>query len=138
MENRHGYRGYVSCRAFGGLRIPVPIQSLVLRDYCARNDLFYKLHVCENLFPHSYLVLEGLLETLDQFEGLLIFSLFMLPERPQRRAKIYERAMQHNAELHFVLEGFVVRQPVDVGAVEEILLIHQTLTHCPTAISGVA
>jgi sporadic carbohydrate cluster protein (TIGR04323 family) len=136
VENRIGYRGYVSPREFGGLRVPVPVQSLVLRDYCARNKFLYKLHLNENIFPHSYMVLDGLVRNLDGLEGLLIFSLFMMPERAQRRAELYEHAFRQQAQLHFVLEGLVMRQPADVAAIEDILLIYQTLGDCPKTIPG--
>ena len=36
-KGRMGVRGYVTNDEFGGLRIPVPVQNLVLRDYAARN-----------------------------------------------------------------------------------------------------
>ena len=62
---RQGCRGYVTSREFGGARIPVPLQSLALRDYCNRKNLHYRLHVNENMFPHSYLVLEGLVRNLE-------------------------------------------------------------------------
>ena len=67
--NRIGYRGYVTSRPFGGLHIPVPVQALVLRDYCARNNYLYKLHANENVFPNSYMVLEGMINELDRYEG---------------------------------------------------------------------
>jgi sporadic carbohydrate cluster protein (TIGR04323 family) len=137
MHKRSGYRGYVSSREFGGMRMPVPIQALVLRDYCARKKLIYKLHVNENCFPHSYLVLESLVTTLDGFEGLLMCSMFMLPSRPERRTKIYEEFFRHNIELHLVMEEKVIRRPEDVAPVEEILTIYQTLQHCPREIPAV-
>ena len=71
MTERVGYRGYVTSRPFGGLHIPVPVQALVLRDYCARNGYLYKLHANENVFPNSYMVLEGMIHELDRYEGLL-------------------------------------------------------------------
>jgi sporadic carbohydrate cluster protein (TIGR04323 family) len=128
-----GYRGYVSCREFGGMRIPVSVQSLVLRDYCARNRLHYKLHVNENSFPHSYLVLEGLTSNLEGLAGVLMCSMFMLPERRLRRDSLYQRFLRQNTELHFVLEGYVIRTPEDVEKVEEIFQIQATLDECPTA-----
>ena len=89
--NREGYRGYVSSRDFGGLRIPVPVQALVLRDWCQRNGKIYKLHLNENSFPHSYMVLEGMVRNLDGLEGMLMVSMFMLPERRERRRMIDAR-----------------------------------------------
>jgi sporadic carbohydrate cluster protein (TIGR04323 family) len=133
---RSGYRGYVSSREFGGFRIPVPVQTIVLRDYCARHKLLYKLHVNENMFPHSYMVLDGMLGELDGLEGILMFSMFMLPRRKQRRAAVYDRFFDAGIALHLVLENFVIREPGDVGPVEEILSATSLLEFCPKRLPG--
>jgi sporadic carbohydrate cluster protein (TIGR04323 family) len=135
---RWGYRGYVSCREFGGLRMPIPAQTIVLRDYCARHGLIYKLHVNENEFPHSYMVLEGMLDALDGLEGILVFSMFMLPKRAERRRKVYQRILEAGIELHLVLEDFVIRQAADVQAVEAILSARALLPFCPRRLPGEA
>ena len=135
---RSGYRGYVTCREFGGLRVPVPVQSLLLRDYCQRKQLLYKLHVNENIFPHSYMVLEGLLETLEGFEGIVMTSVFMLPQRAARRRAIYERIIALGVELHGALEEMIVATRSDVARVEEILRISELLPACPSSIPGPA
>ena len=114
---RLGFRGYVSSREFGGLRVPVPVQALVLRDYCARKQLIYKLHVSENMFPHSYMV--------------LMFSMFMLPERASRRARIYRQVFDLGIELHLVSEEMTIKVREDVETVEEILSVYHTLQSCP-------
>jgi sporadic carbohydrate cluster protein (TIGR04323 family) len=132
--NRSGYRGYVTSREFGGLRIPVPTQALILRDYCARKKFLYKLHVNENVFPHSYLVLESLINNLDGFEGLLVTSLFMLPERPERRRALYEHIYRQEVTMHFVMEDVVLARPGDETWIEDILAIHHTLELCPQEI----
>ena len=134
MANRSGYRGYVSSREFGGIRMPVPVQVMVLRDYCQRRGLLFKLHVNENSFPHSYLVLESLVRNLDGFEGLLVGSMFMLPRRAERRTAIYREFFRDGLELHLVMEEKIVRGPADVDEVEEILSVYETLRHCPTEI----
>jgi len=133
-EARAGYRGYVTSREFGGLRIPVPVQSLVLRDYCARKKLLYKLHVNENIFPHSYLVLEGMVRDLSAEQGILMCSMYMLPQRTERRARIYRKILEQGAELHFVMEDVVVRGMADTAVVEEVLAAVGWLAHCPTRI----
>lgn len=132
--NRLGYRGYVSSRTFGGTYIPVPLQSLALRDYCARYKLLYKLHLNENMFPHSYMVLEGLVRNLDGLEGILMCSMFMLPERPERRQHIYAQVFRQGAEMRFVQEDVVVAKPADVEPVEEILSVYNTLPMCPNTV----
>jgi sporadic carbohydrate cluster protein (TIGR04323 family) len=128
---RVGYRGYVTSRPFGGLHIPVPVQALVLRDYCARNSYLYKLHANENVFPNSYMVLEGMINELDRYEGLLATSMFMMPKRSERRRRVYDAVLRHGASLHFVLEDMVVRKPSDIEPIEEILSIHNLLPEAP-------
>ena len=131
---RQGYRGYVTCRPFGGLQIPVPVQALVMRDYCARNRLMYKLHVNENIFPNSYIVLEGVLNELAIYEGILATSMFMMPKRATRRRDIYRRILEQGASLHFVLEDVVIAAPADIELVEEILSITALLPEAPKAL----
>lgn len=135
---RQGYRGYVTSREFGGCRIPVPVQNLVLRDYAARKGLFFKLPINENSFPHSYLVLEALLRQLGDLEGILACSMFMLPERAERRRRVYNQFLKQGATLHLVLEDMVIRTPADIAPVEEILTVYHLLPHCPTSVPGIA
>jgi sporadic carbohydrate cluster protein (TIGR04323 family) len=131
LQNRVGYRGYVTSRPFGGLYVPVPMQSLTLRDYCARHKLLYKLHVNENMFPHSYMVLESLVLNLNDLQGILMCSIFMLPERPERRSHIYRKVFEQGAEIRFVQEELIVAKAADVEPIEEILSIYNTLPMCP-------
>jgi sporadic carbohydrate cluster protein (TIGR04323 family) len=136
--NRSGYRGYVTCRPFGGLQIPVPVQALILRDYCARKGYLYKLHANENVFASSYLVLEGMVNELAEFEGLLATSMFMMPKRAERRWRIYDTILSRGASLHFVLEDMVIRESADIGPIEDILLIHNLLPSASTIAAEVA
>ena len=120
---RTGLRGYVSSRSFGEFNIPVPLQSLALRDYCRRNDLIYALPVNENMFPHSYLVLEGMIQDLSSYEGIVLYTMQMLPQRPERRRAIYRQIVEQGCSLHIVLEGLVIKSPDDVEQAEELLML---------------
>jgi sporadic carbohydrate cluster protein (TIGR04323 family) len=130
-KKREGYRGYVTCREFGGLTIPVPIQSMLLREYCEKHKLIYKLHLNENIFPHSYMVLEGIVENLSDFEGLLMGSMFMLPKKSGRRADIYRKVFDQKIGIHFVMEDIVIKSFDDVQMVEEVLSIGNLIDLCP-------
>jgi len=132
--NREGYRGYVTSRGFGGAKIPVPLQSLALRDYCQRHKLMYKLHFNENIFPHSYMVLEGMVRNLEGCKGIVMCSIFMLPKRPARRAEIYAAVLRQDAEIRFVQEDLILAKPEHVEPIEDVLAIYNTLPHCPHAI----
>jgi sporadic carbohydrate cluster protein (TIGR04323 family) len=128
---RSGLRGYVSNRAFGRLLIPVPLQSLALRDYCSRKGKIYALPANENSFPHSYMVLEGMIENLGAFEGLIMYSMHMLPERAQRRRRIYDRILEQGCSLHLVLEDLVIAAPQDVAQLEDLLVFTKMALDAP-------
>ena len=121
--DRMGYRGYVSSRGFGEYSIPTPLQSLALRDYCGRNGMMYVLPVNENRFPHSYLVLEGLIADLSSYEGVVMCSMHMLPKRPERRRLVCERILGQGCSLHMVIEALVVKTAGDIDRLEELLLL---------------
>jgi sporadic carbohydrate cluster protein (TIGR04323 family) len=130
---RSGYRGYVTSRRFGGYIIPVPLQSLALRDYCTRKKMLYVLPVNENMFPHSYMVLDGLIESLDGFEGVLMCSMHMLPQRPERRRQVVDRILEQGCTLHLVLEEMVIRGPEDLERMEEYLLLGALVVKEPSS-----
>ena len=90
--NRQGFRGYVTSRGFGEYRIPVPLQSLALRDYCARKGMQFILPANENNFPNSYLVLDGMVKGLAGYDGIVMCSVFLiglvaLPFLPETKDK---------------------------------------------------
>jgi len=135
MVERQGYRGYVTSRSFGGYNIPVPVQSLVLRDYCARKGLLYVLPVNENLFPHSYMVLEGMIRDLSAYQGVVMCSMHMLPQRAERRRLIYDRILSQGADLHMVLEDLVIAGEAGLNKVEDLLAFNHIARDAPATVS---
>lgn len=130
-SNRQGLRGYVTSRAFGQFCIPVPLQSLALRDYCQRMKQVYVLPVNENIFPSSYMVLEGMIQDLADYEGIVMYSMQMLPQRTDRRRHIYDRILQQGCSLHIVLESIVVSGPEDIEKIEELIQLNQIAARLP-------
>jgi len=122
---KQGYRGYVSARPFGGYSIPVPVQSLVLRDYCSHNKLFFMLPVNENVFPNSYMVLDGLIRDLRAFEGVVMCSMHMLPRSKDRRLTILNRILEQHCSIHFALEATVINSVDDISRVEDLISLSQ-------------
>ena len=131
---RMGVRGYVTNQEFGGLRIPVTVQSMVLRDYAAKNKLSFELPVGEYFFPNCYVQLDGLLRQLDELTGIMMCSLFMLPKSEVRRREIYDLIIRHGCALHMVFESLVILSAVDADRAEEIIRFQDTLRACPQKI----
>ncbi len=130
-QQQEGYRGYATHRSFGGNQIPIPIQNLIFRDYCARNNLLFKLTSNEFNFPNCYLMLEKLLGELPSLEGVIMCSVFLLPSEQEKRQEIYDLFFQHNASLHFIFESTVIRTANDIDTIEDIMLINQNLKNTP-------
>jgi len=117
-----GLRGYVISRSFGGFSIPVPLQSLALRDYCQRKDFLYILPANENCFPHSYMILESVIQDLTEFAGIILYSVRMLPLQKNRRLSIYSQILKQKRSMHLVLEDMVLESEEAVSAIEELFL----------------
>jgi sporadic carbohydrate cluster protein (TIGR04323 family) len=126
--NRLGHRGYIASRPVRGQLMPQQVQNLVVRDYARRKGLTYKLSATEYGMPGCYMMLETVLNELDSLEGVILFSLFMLPARPERRRAIYDRVLGAGASLHAALEDLAVTSEADVARVEDILLLEPLTT----------
>ena len=127
--NRVGHRGYIASRRVRGQLMPQQVQNLVVRDYARRRGLTYKLSATEYGMPGCYMMLESVLGELDALEGVILYSLFMLPQRPERRRAIYRRVLQSGASLHAALEDLAVGSERDIARVEDILLLEPFTTH---------
>jgi len=87
MQTGHkGYRGYVFSRSVDSHRVPQHIQNLVIRDYAARCKLHYLLSATEYTMPDCYLILEQVLAELAALDGVILYTMFMLPSDSQYNA----------------------------------------------------
>jgi sporadic carbohydrate cluster protein (TIGR04323 family) len=127
--NRIGHRGYIASRKVRGQLMPQQVQNLVVRDYARRKGLTYKLSATEYGMDGCYMMLESVLQELDSLEGVILFSLFMLPKRAERRRAIYDRVLESGASLHAALEDLAITSADDIARVEDILLLEPYTTH---------
>ena len=62
MIKQLGYRGYISSRPSANGRVPQHVQNLVIRDYCATNNLNFLLSAVEYAMPNSFIMLEQVIK----------------------------------------------------------------------------
>jgi sporadic carbohydrate cluster protein (TIGR04323 family) len=87
-------KGYCSV----AIGVPVSVQNLVLRDYCARRGHTYLLADVEYIMQGSLVMLRGALEGIEgAYEGIVAYSMFLMPR---------ERSMLEGARIFFALEGY--------------------------------
>ncbi len=122
-NSKAGHRGYIASRPVRGVQMPQRVQNLVVRDYASRAGLEYRLSAVEYAMPACYMMLEAVLAELEQLDGVILFSLYMLPRNPSRRKAIYQHVLDNDASLHSALEQTVLRYEADVSRFEELILL---------------
>lgn len=133
-ERRHGYRGYIGARPLAGSRIPQAVQNMVIRDYAKRNDLHYLLSATEYIMPNCYMALNEVMSELPKIEGVICYSLFMLPHSAERRKLIYSRFIECGAALHAAIEAQTMQCAEDIERWEQIWLVQQAVSPMPPAV----
>ncbi|MBB6252283.1 LIC12192 family sporadic carbohydrate cluster protein [Nitrospirillum iridis] len=124
---RFGHRGYISPRPVRGSRVPQHVQNLVIRDYCARQGLSFRLSVVEYIMDGCYLQLQQALDELPQLHGVVAYTLFMLPQRRDRRLAVYDTVLERGGTLHFAVEGLVLATRDDIEHLEDIWGVQRAL-----------
>lgn len=122
-ESGHGHRGYISSRPVLGTRVPQHIQNLVVREHARRHGLHFLLSAVEYIMPNCFMMLEQILGELPQVDGIICYSLFMLPTNPQRRRAILARILDSGGEFHAAVEDLVVRTHAEAEALDDIVTI---------------
>ena len=65
--------------------------------------VYLKLSVNELFFPNCFLQLQSLLTELNELEGVLMCSMFMLPVKKKDRELVYKNIKYHQVEATFCL-----------------------------------
>ena len=119
--SQKGYRGYVFSRSVENHRVPQHIQNLVIRDYAQRRKLHYLLSATEYAMPGCYLILEQVLDELASLDGVILYSMFMLPAEVEERERIYRRVLEGGCRMYAAVEGFVLADEADIERWENVL-----------------
>lgn len=125
------FRGYVFSRPFMGERVPQAVQNLVIRDFCKKKGFEFLLSSTEYAMPACHLMLEQAIETVDEVDGIAMYSLFQLPEDNDYRKEVCQRIIHLKKQIHFACENLSLSSQKDSEELEMIWLIKKTLTYCP-------
>jgi len=122
-------KAYTTPRSFGGFQIPITLQSTTLRNYCEKNNLIFYLHVVENHIPNTYLVLEALVEKANQYDGIAMCSVSMLPNNHEYRRSIVKRILEQGCALHFTFEQITIYSIDQTAELEELVSLIELSPH---------
>ena len=99
--------------------IPLPMQRGIIDQYCRKNDI----KINDYQFENEYLDwLPGLEKYITGYgvEGIVLCSIYCLPDDPFRRQKLMRLAVENNVELHFANELCSVRNEQDIKHIQRI------------------
>lgn len=121
MTNTLGYRGYNGSRPYHGLDFPQNVQNLIIRNYCQKHQLMYLLSASEYRMSGCFMIFEEVLSSLHSLDGIVMFSIYMLPDAAKARRRIYDIVLKAGRSLHGALEDVCIRSNDDIQMIEDIL-----------------
>ena len=123
-------RGYIFGKEFMGERAPQHIQNIAIRDFCTKNRLTYNLSLVEYVFKNStFMLMEGIKE-LNNFYGIVMYSIFQLPESESEIKSIFNLVYKKKKRIFFALENRVLSNKQDFDEINLIWLIKKELPNC--------
>lgn len=130
-----GFRGYIFSRPFLGERVPQHVQNIVIRDYCRKQGLQYLLSSTEYAMNGAHIMLYQVLDELPKLEGIVFYSLFLLPEEKLERDRVSQLILKNNKTIYFAVEGLRMSNEIEHERIENIWQVKKTLPHCLNTIT---
>tara|TARA_B100000530_G_scaffold236293_1_gene153491 strand:- start:48 stop:449 length:402 start_codon:yes stop_codon:yes gene_type:complete len=127
---RLSYRGYIFGRPFFGERVPQSVQNLVIRNFCERNKINFLLSKSEYAMDDAYSILNFVIDNLEEVDGLVFYSILMLPRNSKNRIQIINKVLAKGKKICFALEEICIKNKKDILRVENIFNTRLTLDYC--------
>lgn len=124
------FRGYIFSRPFHDERVPQNVQNLVIRDFCKKKNFDFLLSKAEYSMKNSYSMLKSSLNEIKKIDGMVFYSLMMLPDDKNLRNLVFKSFINKKKQLYFALENKKLSTKKDINYIEDILMIKKTLKYC--------
>ena len=96
--------------------IPLPMQRATIETYCAKHQISYNSYEFENEHTDWLPSLEYFIK--EKPDGIVLCSIFSLPDDHDRRNEILELALRLGVELHFANELCSIRSQADLDRIQ--------------------
>lgn len=117
-ENITQLQTYVSSRKFGEWKLPVPMQNIIMKDYCDKNNYIFNVSMNELNISCSLTILNTILKNLKNNQGILMCSYKMLSPNTNEVVKLLRTGLENGIEWHFVFENIQIK---DASSFDEFL-----------------
>ena len=75
-------------------------------------------------------MLQQVIDEIPSIDGIVLYSLFQMPETQKHRLQTYDNILDKNGEIHFALENLKITAQSEIERVENIWLVRQTMPDC--------
>jgi len=99
--------------------IPLPMQRAIIEPYCIKNKINYTSYEFENEHLDWCPALEHFIK--ERPDGIVMCSMYSLPDDVQRRTELLELALHLNVELHFANELCSLKTQRDLEKIQTYL-----------------
>lgn len=113
--------GYVTVRPFGGMSIPVPIQNMILRNYCAGFKAQYILPMNEHKFDDCYMQFFATIAAAQEGAHIILCSSSMLPQSPFLYAEAKQRILEKKLTIHFIFDNLKIDNEQSFEDLESVI-----------------
>lgn len=128
------YKGYIASRNINGHPMPQRIQNMVIRTYVEKRGKIFNLSATEYIMDNCFMMLKALAKDAAQYEAVALFSMYLLPSKPEERFEIYYAFLSAGTEIHFAFEELAIKSKEDIQLIEDILMaknLSQTIQESP-------
>ena len=120
-------RGYIFSRPFLDERAPQHVQNIIIRDFCKKNSYHYLLSASEYRMGKSYSILEAMISNSQNIDGIVVYSLLMLPEKQNQRTKMLNKFIRKKKFFCFAVEDMTVKNSKDIKTINDLWKIKKAL-----------
>ena len=118
------YAGYINLKAINGVIFPSYAQNQMNKDFIVNKlkGQFY-LATNENTYGSNNIVLISLLKE-KSIKGVVMLSVFSLPNNFNDRKNIYKICSDNKKEIYFNFEQLKLKTKKDIDKIEESLIFN--------------
>jgi len=100
---------------------------MLIRDFSQKLNAQFILSATEYNIDNCFMMLMSLLKDLASIDGIVFYSVHMLPEDDKCRYLLYNTILDKNKELYFCLENLSILNNDDINLIEDIMLTKKIL-----------
>ena len=127
MKKIKTFAGYIFLKNVNGILFPSYIQNQMNKDFIEKT-LKGKIHMSqnENMYSKKPIVLHSLITEKNKINGIVMPSVFYLPEQKKERFTIYKNLIIKRKSIFFILENLSFLEKKDVEKIEDSLIFTES------------